>query len=110
MFSNAGPWVTCHRPGAQLVSTFPVTFNASAEPSFRIHIPGEGWRETIDPDDFASGFGTWSGTSFAAPILAGELAQCLLVGKGGSIDPPDRASMVDRAWHAISSQVGVPRP
>ena len=110
LFSNAGPWVSCHRPGAAVVSTFPVTFDGSAEPSYRMNLPGEGWRETIDPDDFRSGFGTWSGTSFAAPVLAGELAQCLLDGRGGSIDPPDRASTVSRAWNAITTQVGVNRP
>ena len=29
------------------------------------------WRATIDPDSF-TGFGTWSGTSFAAPVAAGS--------------------------------------
>ena len=29
-------------------------------------------RSTIDPDDFSGGFATWSGTSFAAPVLAGQ--------------------------------------
>jgi len=110
LFSNAGPWVRCHRPGAALVSTFPVTFNAAAEPSYRVRVPGDGVRETIDPDDFRSGFGTWSGTSFAAPILAGELAQCLLDGNCGPLDPPDRASSVSRAWNAITMRVGVSRP
>ena len=110
LFSNAGPWVSCHRPGAAVVSTFPVTFDAAEQPSFRVFVPGEGWRETIDPDNFHSGFGTWSGTSFAAPILAAELAQCLLDGHGGSIDPPDRASMVDRGWNAITMRLGINRP
>ncbi len=35
------------------------------------------WRATIDPDSF-TGFGTWSGTSFAAPAAAGAAAQALL--------------------------------
>ena len=30
MFSNGGEWVTCYRPGAALVSTFPKTFNGAA--------------------------------------------------------------------------------
>jgi len=29
-------------------------------------------RGTIDADHFSSGFATWSGTSFAAPVLAGR--------------------------------------
>ncbi|MEP7178730.1 MAG: S8/S53 family peptidase [Pseudonocardiales bacterium] len=112
LFSNAGPWVACHRPGAALVSTFPVTFNASAESSYRAFVPGEGWRETIDPDDFRSGFGTWSGTSFAAPVLAGELAQCLLEleGKFGAVAAADWAGAVERAWNAITMRVKVDRP
>ena len=36
---------------------------------------GDGIRATIDMDDYRCGFATWSGTSFAAPVLAGELAQ-----------------------------------
>jgi subtilisin family serine protease len=110
LFSNAGPWVTCHRPGAALVSTFPVTFDASGQASYRVDVPGDGVRSTIDPDNFHSGFGTWSGTSFAAPILAGELAQCLLDGDCGPLDPPDAASAVSRAWAALHQQIGLDLP
>jgi subtilisin family serine protease len=110
LFSNAGPWVTCHRPGAALVSTFPVTFDASAQSSYRVDVAGDGIRASLDPDNFHSGFGTWSGTSFAAPVLAGELAQCLLDGKCGPIDPPDPNSAVNRAWAALGMQVGINRP
>ena len=35
-------------------------------------------RSTVDPDDFTGGFAAWSGTSFAAAVLAGELAQSLI--------------------------------
>ena len=35
--------------------------------------PVASWRATIDPDSF-TGFGTWSGTSFAAPKVAGAIA------------------------------------
>jgi hypothetical protein len=31
-------------------------------------------RGSIDLDDYSGGFGTWSGTSFAAPALAGDIA------------------------------------
>lgn len=76
MFSNEGPWIRVHRPGAALVSTLPVTFEGSRAPSQEATFRGE-QRATIDPDDFSSGFGVWSGTSFAAPILAGEIAEWL---------------------------------
>ena len=111
LFSNAGDWVSCHRPGAALVSTFPITFDASGLPIARVFVPGEGWRETVDPDNFRSGFGTWSGTSFSAPILAAEMAQAIVSGDCGPIDDVDRDSTVARAWQAIEKTVGsVTRP
>jgi subtilisin family serine protease len=77
LFSNDGPWVRYLRPGASLVSTFPDTYDASANPSHEVrHRNGE-VRAAFDPDDFSSGFGVWSGTSFAAPVLAGEVAAAL---------------------------------
>jgi serine protease len=39
--------------------------------------PVASWRATIDPDNF-TGFGTWSGTSFAAPVAAAAVAQALV--------------------------------
>jgi hypothetical protein len=40
--------------------------------------PGAGAREALDPDDYRGGFAVWSGTSFAAPLLAAHLARSLL--------------------------------
>ena len=102
LFSNAGPWVTCHGPGAALVSTFPVSFDASGQAGFSVEVPGEGRRSTIDPDNFHSGFGIWSGTSFSAPILAGTLAQAMLDGECGPLDPTDPPHAISRAWAALS--------
>lgn len=76
LFSNAGPWVRTWRPGAGLVSTVPTSFDGGRGPTFVVTVDGQE-RATIDPDDFRSGFATWSGTSFAAPVLAGDIAQCL---------------------------------
>src|SRR3712207_8911934 len=35
------------------------------------------FRSSVDPDHY-TGFGTWSGTSFAAPVAAGAIAASLL--------------------------------
>jgi len=78
LFSNEGPWVRFRRAGASLVSTMPTTYNASLQPTQAVRNTRREWRATIDADDFSSGFGVWSGTSFAAPVFAGQLAAELL--------------------------------
>jgi subtilisin family serine protease len=106
LFSNDGDWVTCKRPGAALVSTFP-PFNASGQASNEVRF-GEEVRSSVDPDDFRSGFGTWSGTSFAAPVLAGELAGFIASGRCGDPDPVDRAAAVARGRAALVLAEAVP--
>ncbi|HTZ42523.1 MAG TPA: S8/S53 family peptidase, partial [Jatrophihabitans sp.] len=101
LFSNEGPWVTCKRPGSALVSTIPIGFDAAGQPTFQTTYDDE-VRETLDPDDFRSGFAIWSGTSFAAPILAGEIVQALLDGPAGSLDQLDAASAVTRTLAALA--------
>jgi hypothetical protein len=56
----------------------PTTYDASLQPTHAMRTPRGEWRTAIDPDDFTSGFGVWSGTSFAAPVFAGQLAEELL--------------------------------
>jgi hypothetical protein len=77
-FSNAGEWVSDWALGANVVSTFPTTFDAGAQAVMGAPDPDGVWRATIDPDCFAGGFGLWSGTSFAAPLVAGRIAARLL--------------------------------
>ena len=105
LFSNAGKWITCTAPGAALVSTFP-KFQASAQAAFAFQGP-DGWRSTIDPDDFSSGFAVWSGTSFAAPVLAGRMAKSLVDGECGSMDDIDTASALARGWAAVRAHTPV---
>jgi subtilisin family serine protease len=94
LFSNDGPWVKYLRPGAALVSTFPETYNGSAEPTYEVRTKRREIRSTLDPDDFISGFGVWSGTSFAAPVLAGEVARKLAAAYGeGERDTSARKSV-----------------
>lgn len=83
LFSNGGAWVREHAVGAAVVSTVPLTLAGSARPgvvSADASQPVHPERSTIDPDSHGSGFALWSGTSFAAPHVAGDLAARLLRG------------------------------
>ena len=73
LFSNIGDWVDVYAPGVSLVSTVPVDFDGGIQAGTRDDKNGRR-RETLDVDDFRGGFGVWSGTSFAAPVVAGRIA------------------------------------
>ena len=104
LFSNEGPWVHAHRPGAALVSTLPA-FDGSRSPTLERRPLGMAPRATIDPDDFSAGFGVWSGTSFSAPVLVGEIAQHLHASGALRADDVDPAAAVARAWAAVTARV-----
>lgn len=75
IFSSGGDWVTAWAPGAALVSTFPVDLNGTVQPDIRV--PGMS-RESLDLDDYRSGFAAWSGTSFSAPMMAADILRTML--------------------------------
>ena len=110
LFSNAGEWVTTYRQGAAIVSTLPISSDASAQASASAAAdagdPGGRGRTTIDRDDFSGGFGVWSGTSFATPVLAGQLAQALVT---LGPDAATLSAMLDRGWQAIEQVVDHPK-
>lgn len=90
VFSDEGRWVTAWAPGAAVVSTFPVDVNGSIQPD--ILLRGDR-RESLDPDDYHSGFAAWSGTSFAAPTAAAEIVRAML--EPLQADPPDSGLRLD---------------
>jgi subtilisin family serine protease len=104
LYSNAGQWVSCFRPGTNVVSTLPPTFDGSTQAATAV----AGGGQSVDPDDFKGGFATWSGTSFAAPVLAGEIA-ANLVSQGG-LDTIAPTAMVDRGWAAVENILQWRRP
>ena len=67
-------------------------------------------RGTIDPDDYSSGFAAWSGTSFAAPVLAGEVAKGLLALEAqdpGVLASTELAVVTQRADKAVTWASGL---
>ncbi len=93
LFSNVGPWVRAHASGAAVLSTMPVSFEGGLQASAATTAHGRR-RASIDPDDYSSGFSIWSGTSFAAPLLAGQLAAELADPAVLPDDPVKRARTV----------------
>ncbi|WP_419704269.1 S8 family peptidase [Promicromonospora sp. NFX87] len=101
-FSNDGPWIAAVRPGVNVLSAMPTTFDGAGEGTRS----ADGLRYTVDPDDFTQGFGTWSGTSFSSPYLAAQLAAQMLAHRSAGQSPaPDAQGRVSDAWHAVT-QVG----
>jgi len=119
MFTNGGPWVRAYAPGAAVMSTMP-PFEGGLQPIGRLTVNGR-VRESIDPDDYRSdtsgrvdegGFGLWSGTSFAAPVIAGRLAASIgeTVMRSGDGPARDRVkNAVTRAWDAVEAATEIRR-
>jgi hypothetical protein len=122
LFSDGGRWVRAWAAGAAVVSTYPDDVNGSLTPQVRVHThPGRlspeagrpDDREALDPDDFRGGFATWSGTSFAAPLIAAHIAARLLDQVSAhSVDQPGGQAAADRTLAALASLgcVAGPRP
>ncbi|HKP05782.1 MAG TPA: S8/S53 family peptidase [Microbacterium sp.] len=73
LFSNVGAWVKTYVRGVSVLSTVPTNFQGGVQPDLVSDEYGRR-RQTLDIDDFGSGFAVWSGTSFAAPVVAGRIA------------------------------------
>jgi subtilisin family serine protease len=102
LFNNAGPWIGTWRSGAALVSTMPA-YGGGNQPVARTQVDGQE-RASIDPDDFSGGFAVWSGTSFASPVLAGQIAESLRT-SGVPEDGSTAADRVARLRKAVAQAV-----
>lgn len=113
LFSDGGRWVRAWAAGAAVVSTYPDDVDGSLAPPVRVdaHPGGLGPengrpddREALDPDDFRGGFATWSGTSFAAPLIAAHIATRLLEQAAApGLDVAGSHPAADRTLAALAS-------
>jgi hypothetical protein len=96
-------------PVAALVSTFPAV-NGGQQAFSAIPDPAAGRpRSSLDLDGFGRtagsgtqhGFGTWSGTSFAAPVLAARIAAALPGEESGLPHREPRTAAVTRGVTAL---------
>jgi hypothetical protein len=116
LFSDGGKWVTAWASGAAMISTFPHDVNGSRAPEVRMraHPANElpaahalpPAREALDPDDYSCGFAAWSGTSFAAPLLAAHVVRSLMraaadPGSGRRLDVAGTAAATQRVVAAL---------
>jgi subtilisin family serine protease len=119
LFTNTGPWVRAYAPGAAVMSTMP-PFDGGGQPLDKVYVQGR-LRESIDLDDYRSGlngdaaqrggFGLWSGTSFAAPLIAGQIAEAMRPALMDRRNPNDRPpAAVRRGWQAVSDVTELEEP
>jgi hypothetical protein len=102
VYSNTGAWVTSYRCGTAVVSTMPTTFDGSIRSVLNVPGSTNPTRGSIDLDDYSGGFGQWSGTSFAAPALAGDIAAYL----AGEECDRNASARTERAGKAVAQAVG----
>lgn len=80
-FSNTAPSASILAPGANLISVFPDNIRGSINPPGGTQLlagMNGPKREGADPDNYLAGAASWSGTSFAAPIVAAAAANLLI--------------------------------
>lgn len=103
LFSNDAPWVNGEAAGANVVSTAPIHASGAWTADTSLIVDGRR-RGTIDPDRYLGGFATWSGTSFAAPVLAGRFLAALVADRCPR-DPQQRRRLVPRRAAAAEKKV-----
>lgn len=64
-FSNHGPWVTAWAPGVDLVAAYPRDVKFEYKDDVQA---------VVATETFPTGMARWSGTSFAAPVVAAQVA------------------------------------
>jgi Subtilase family len=96
-FSNYGPWVDACAPGVGLLSTFVDHDGPMVPNEVLTQCLGQLGGEDRMPAGRFTGWARWSGTSFAAPVVAAEIAVAIAEGRSG----PEAARHVLHAPGAV---------
>lgn len=88
-FSNYGTWVRASTIGQRLCSNF---VQGREAPDNDPDLNPEDWTNDVDP------WAVWSGTSFAAPIVAGVMARTLAVLRSRA-----SGTTAEQAWNAMQA-------
>jgi Subtilase family len=87
-FTNYGPWVDACAPGVKVLSTF---FDESAQPLAGVDLPPATGAAGDPPVEVTfPGYARWSGTSFAAPKVAGAIVAAASVWRVSATEAADR--------------------
>ncbi|MGY1698177.1 S8 family peptidase [Geodermatophilus sp. SYSU D00766] len=87
-WSSRGDWVTCSTLGQGVVSTYVIGEESPAS-------------DLVDPDSFGpSSWATWSGTSFAAPQVAGAVVRMVRDGRAATAREALDALLTDAGDHS----------
>jgi hypothetical protein len=92
-FSNYGPWVDASAPGVNVLSTFLDYEGPMVPREVLAQCIGRLGGEDRMPSGRFTGWAHWSGTSFAAPMVASAIAAAIAEGRSG----PDAARHVLQA-------------
>lgn len=91
VFTNYGPWVDACAPGVDVVSTY---FDERPGPLLGVDLPQT--QQAAAPVEVTfPGYGRWSGTSFAAPKVAGAIAAFATT---WDVDVQEAADRLVRDW------------
>jgi subtilisin family serine protease len=101
-FSSYGPWVQHYERGSALISAMPAGFGSPVEPAGLAGSREQPW--AFDPNDMATATARWGGTSFAAAVVAGKLAQ--EIASDGTVASASREDVLARVRRARTSVLG----
>jgi hypothetical protein len=96
-FSNYGPWVDASASGVDVVAEYPDLSNGKVSVAQVDDASQPFGKRELKTGDFNTGWATWSGTSFSAPLVTARLAMAMESAKGGT----PRTQVIEQALQQV---------